>query len=77
MTLWHTYTLEWRRDESIFWVDDKLVLRTTQSPTHSLGFVAWIDNEYALMTPRGTLRFGKVISGSQWLDIDFIKIETL
>lgn len=77
MTQWHTYTLEWRRDASMFWVDDKLILRTAQSPTQPLGFVAWIDNAYAVATPRGELRFGKVTSGPQWLDIDFIKINSL
>lgn len=77
MTKWHTYTLEWHRNESIFWVDDELVLKTSQSPTRPLGFVAWLDNEYAIATPRGELRFGKGTSGTQWLDIDFIKIDIL
>lgn len=77
MTQWHTYALEWRRNESIFWVDDKLVLRTPQSPTRPLGFVAWIDNASAVATPRGELRFGNVTSESQWLDIDFIRIDSL
>ncbi|HLD26481.1 MAG TPA: family 16 glycosylhydrolase [Patescibacteria group bacterium] len=77
MIQWHTYTLEWRKNESTFWVDDKLVLRAPQSPTHSLGFVAWIDNAYAVATPRGKLHFGRVASESQWLEIDSIKIDSL
>ncbi len=77
MTDWHQYTLEWRRNEAIFWVDDKLVLRSPQPPTRPLGFVAWLDNQYALATPRGILRFGTVSSGPQWLELDSVRIESL
>ncbi len=77
MTDWHSYALEWRRNEALFWVDDKLVLRAPQSPTRPLGFVAWLDNQYALATPRGVLRFGTISSGPQWLEMDIVKIEPL
>jgi hypothetical protein len=77
MNEWHTYTLEWLRSEALFWVDDTLVLRSPQSPTRPLGFVAWLDNQYALATPRGVLRFGTVSSGPQWLEIDSLKFEQL
>lgn len=77
MTAWHTYALEWHRNEAIFWVDQKEVLRVSQPPTRPLGFVAWLDNQYAIATPRGVLRFGTVASGSQWLDLDSVRIERL
>jgi hypothetical protein len=77
MTEWHSYTLEWHRNGASFWVDDKLVLRAPQSPTRPLGFVAWLDNQYALATPRGVLRFGTISSGPQWLELDSVKIEPL
>ena len=77
MTGWHSYTLEWRRNQAIFWVDDKLVLRAPQPPTRPLGFVAWLDNQYAIATPRGVLRFGTVESGPQWLEIDSVNIESV
>jgi hypothetical protein len=77
MTGWHSYTLEWQRNGATFWVDDKLVLRAPQSPTRSLGFVAWLDNQYALATPRGVLRFGTISSGPQWFEMDSVKIEPL
>ncbi len=77
MTEWHTYSLEWRESAATFWVDDTPVLRVARPPTRPLGFVAWLDNQYAIATPRGVLRFGTVSSGSQWLDVDSIKIETL
>ncbi len=77
MTKWHTYILEWRSDQAFFWVDEKLVLQTSQPPTRPLGFVAWLDNQYAIATPDGIKRFGTVNSGPQWLEMDFVKIEQL
>ncbi len=77
MTEWHTYTLEWQENAATFWVDDVLMLRVPQPPTRPLGFVAWLDNQYAIATPRGVLRFGTVSSGPQWLDIASIRIESI
>ena len=77
MTEWHTYKLEWREGAATFWVDDTLMLRVPSPPTRPLGFVAWLDNQYAVATPRGVLRFGTVSSDAQWLDVDNIRIEPL
>lgn len=77
MTTWHTYVIEWHDTEALFWVDDTQVLRVPNPPTRPLGFVAWLDNQYAIATPRGVLRFGTVASGPQWLDVDSIRIERL
>src|SRR5579883_929779 len=77
MSFWHTYVLEWRQDEALFQVDDQLVLRASEPPTRPLGFVAWLDNQYAVATPRGVLRFGAIASGPQWFEIDFVRIDGL
>jgi hypothetical protein len=77
MDEWHTYTLEWQRNKALFWVDDKLLLRAPQPPSRPLGFITWLDNQYAIATPRGSLRFGTVTSGPQWLELESIKIEPL
>lgn len=75
MDSWHTYSLEWRQDNARFWVDGELILTAPQPPTRPLGFVAWLDNQYAVATPRGVLRFGAVPCQQQWFDIDSIRIE--
>ncbi|HVB73432.1 MAG TPA: hypothetical protein VNE38_07730 [Ktedonobacteraceae bacterium] len=75
MSEWHTYVLEWFPDMASFWVDDTLVLRAPQPPTRPLGFVAWLDNQYAIATPRGDFHFGTVESGPQWLDLGSIRID--
>ncbi len=74
MQEWHTYVIEWLPEAATFWVDDQLVLRATQPPPGPLGFVAWLDNQYAIATPRGTLRFGTVASGPEWIELDYVKI---
>jgi hypothetical protein len=77
ITEWHTYTLEWRENSSLFWVDGNLLLEAPKAPTKPLGLVVWLDNEYAVVTPKGELRFGKTTAGKQWMDVDSISIEHL
>jgi hypothetical protein len=53
------------------------VLAAPQPPAGPLGFVAWVDNQYAIATPDGTLRFGTLDIGPQWLEIAYIRITRL
>jgi hypothetical protein len=77
LTTWHTYALEWQTREALFSVDGELVLRAPNPPTRPLGFVAWLDNQFAVATPRGVLRFGSVATPAQWFEITRLRIETL
>ncbi|HEY7835477.1 MAG TPA: hypothetical protein VIG30_18015 [Ktedonobacterales bacterium] len=77
LTAWHDYTLDWRRIEARFAVDGREVLVAPRPPPGPLGFVAWIDNQYAVATPRGVLRFGTLDCGPQWLDLDLVRISPL
>lgn len=77
MTSWHTYTLEWREHEVFFQVDGEHVLRAPNPPTRPLGFVTWLDNQFAIATPRGALRFGAIDCGPQWFEISKLRIEPL
>jgi hypothetical protein len=52
----HTYAIDWRRDGIAFAVDGVTVHETSLAPRGPLGFIAWIDNQYAIVTPQG--RFG-------------------
>ncbi len=52
----HTYSIEWRREEASFAIDGDIVLRARAVPRGPLGFIAWIDNQYAIVRPQG--RFG-------------------
>jgi hypothetical protein len=77
LTTWHTYKVEWETLAVRFFVDEQLVLTAPDPPTRPLGFVAWLDNQYAIATPRGVLRFGTVSSTPQWLEISGLRIEPL
>jgi len=57
-TAWHTFDLDWQRDAAFFYVDGQSVLRAPHPPRGPLGCVAWVDNQFAVATPRGEFRFG-------------------
>jgi len=54
----HTYSIDWRPDGATFAVDDQTVLDTDSVPTKPLGFIAWVDNQYAIVTPQGNFGWG-------------------
>lgn len=75
---WHTYRLEWRRDLAQFWVDDQLLLSTSSPPAGPLGFVAWMDNQVAVLTHDGQLSFAtESIPHPQWLDLSSLHIRNI
>lgn len=55
-----TYTLDWLPDEAHFAVDGEPVLHVPHVPPGPLGFIAWVDNQYAVVTPQGQFSFGLV-----------------
>ena len=74
----HTYELDWRARSVTFRVGGQTVLQTRTSPRGPLGFIAWMDNQYAIVTPQGRIRFGvRPVLREQWLALDEIAIEPL
>jgi hypothetical protein len=74
---WATYEIDWRAERAIFRVNSAVALIAPNPPPGPLGFVAWIDNQYAVATPRGELRFGTIASEREWVELDFIRIQSL
>jgi hypothetical protein len=75
---WHDYVLEWRTDGARFTVDGRTVMETDRAPRGPLGFVAWVDNQYAIATRWGRLGYGLLqVSEPQWLDLQSVAIEPL
>lgn len=73
---WHTYTLDWRVNGLTFAVDGATVHEAPHAPRGPLGFIAWIDNQYAVVTPQGGFRFGLVpVEREQSLLLDHVRIE--
>ncbi len=74
----HTYTLEWQPDTVIFSVDGAVIQRTPSAPAGPLGFVTWIDNQYAIVTPQGQFGFGLLpVEQTQSLILEYVSIESL
>ncbi|HEX9037786.1 MAG TPA: family 16 glycosylhydrolase [Ktedonobacterales bacterium] len=74
---WHDYEIEWTPEQARFRVDGRDVLEATRPPSGPLGFVVWIDTQYAIVTPRGTLRFGSLATNEQWLELASLSIQPL
>jgi hypothetical protein len=76
MTAWHTYVIEWGVGTARFCVDGELLLNSDASPRGPLGFVAWLDNQYAIVTPWGRFGYGWLDApGCQWMEVDMLNIE--
>ena len=54
----HSYAIEWRDDRALFSVDGETVLRAPITIKSALGFIAWVDNQYAIATPQGQFGWG-------------------
>jgi hypothetical protein len=74
---WRSYSLEWRVGYARFAIDGATVLETDRSPRGPLGFVAWVDNQWAVATPQGRFGWGLTSAGTQWMDLRLVRIEPL
>lgn len=78
MDAWHTYALEWWPKQVRFFVDGAHVHTAPCAPSGPLGFVVWLDNQYAVVTPQGRLGFGYVdMPEERWLALESVQIERL
>jgi hypothetical protein len=76
LTVPRSYTLHWWPDEAIFKVDGQVVMQTSQVPDGPLGFIAWVDNQYAIVTPQGHFEFGtSPIGAQQSLVVESLSLE--
>lgn len=57
---WHDYEISWDHQRAHFRVDDAVVLEVPSVPRGPLGFVTWIDNQYAIASVEGGLHFGVI-----------------
>lgn len=83
MTGWHTYTINWTTTSVHFSVsgaaqDKPLAVLDAPSPGGPLGFVAWLDNQYLVITPWGRIAWGLLgVPERQWMEIDKLVLEPL
>ncbi len=73
---WHHYQLDWQPGAAVFAVDGVERLRAPAPPTRPLGFVMWIDNQYAIASEAGRFGFGvQPLPEAQWLEIEDFRLE--
>ena len=71
---WHTYTLDWQVFRARFSADGTPVLDCA-APRGPLGFVAWLDNQYMVVTPWGRFGYGWLDAPEeQWMEIEDLEI---
>ena len=69
-TRWHEYRLEWRKERATFQVDGQILFETKTAPDAALGFVVWVDNQYAAFPSDGRLRFGSLANPEPaWIEL--------
>lgn len=72
------YSIDWRDSEISFGIDGNVVFRTKRVPSGLMGFVAWVDNQYAVVTPQGQLRFGLIaVQECQGLTLTNLQLTSL
>jgi hypothetical protein len=74
---WRNYTLEWQAGSASFSIDDRVIFATDRAPRGPLGFVAWVDNQWMIATPRGRFGWGLTDAPAQWMDLASVRIEVL
>jgi hypothetical protein len=78
LTSRHTYGIAWRADGAVFSVDGEIVFETPFAPRGAAGFIAWLDNQYAIVTPQGQFGFGVVpVEHEQTLALEHVAIESM
>lgn len=74
-TQWHTYHLDWQKDQVRFSVDRREIFSTQVLPRGKLGLVIWIDNQYAAFPPTGRLSAGTSSNPDPaWLEVDRVQL---
>jgi hypothetical protein len=72
---WHTYELSWTGEGVSFQVDGNAIHSTSLTPLGPLGFVLWIDNQYAAMRPNGKMSFGTLPNPEPaWIEVEELEL---
>lgn len=75
-SLWRHYRLLYEADRVRFYVDQELALATAVSPSAPLGFVLWIDNQYAALNPQGKLGYGTLANPQPaWIEVRGLHVQ--
>jgi hypothetical protein len=74
---WHVYEIDWRETEARFRVDGQERLRAPAPGKGPLGFVMWIDNQFAIASEDGHFGFGvQPLAAPQWLEVTDLRLRS-
>ena len=75
MSDWHAYEIGWDVGQALFSVDGVEVFRSPAPPAPPLGFVLWLDNQYAVASEAGDFKFGLIAHAEErWMEIEGLEI---
>jgi hypothetical protein len=75
VTQWHQYALQLEQSLVRFKIDNVEIFQTKVAPISPLGFVIWIDNQFASFPPTGKLAYGTMEnSRPAWIEVKQIEI---
>ena len=75
VTQWNQYTVQLEQSLVRFKIDKAELFRTKVAPRSPLGFVIWIDNQFASFPPNGKLAYGTMKnSRPAWIEVKQIEI---
>lgn len=67
---WHLYKLIWGDEVITFELDGQTVMQTRITPRGPLGFLVWVDNQYAALPADGKFSYGTLEhSEPTWIEI--------
>ena len=71
------YEIDWRETEARFRVDGQERLRAPAPGKGPLGFVMWIDNQFAIASEDGHFGFGvQPLAAPQWLEVTDLRLRS-
>lgn len=77
VTQWHQYRLRLKQSHVSFIIDKKVIFQTKVVPKNPIGFVIWIDNQFASFPPSGKLDYGTMENSTPaWIEVKQIEIDT-
>jgi len=65
ITSWQEYTLCWLNKRVDFYLNGNQIFSTTIVPHAPLGFVLWVDNQFASWNSEGKIAFGNLTTSQQ------------
>jgi hypothetical protein len=71
----HDYEVRWDLDRVTFAIDSQVVFAASTPPGGPLHAVVWIDNAYAIVTPRGRFALGLLaLPEPQWIEVEGFEV---